>query len=97
MELATIIVIALYTISAAPLIICVIYLIRLQILTGEILRITDEIYEKRMSSLFNKELYYECIANTPYPDVEATYNNLKWYTFWKRPSTLIVFEKGNTV
>ena len=93
MELTTIIIIGLYTISAFVLGICVIQIIRLRYLSKEIHRILDDVYERRMAGLKNKVSYDECVMSNPYPDIDATYNNLKWTTFWKRPSTLIVYDK----
>lgn len=93
MELTTIIAITLYTISAFALAITAIQFIRLNLLSKEIHRILDDVYERRMAGLKNKVPYDECVMSNPYPDIDATYGNLKWTTFWKRPSTLIVYDK----
>lgn len=72
---------------------CMIQFVRLNLLSKEIKRIIDDVYERRMAGIKNKLSYNECVAANPYPDIDATYDNLKWTTFWRRPSTLIVFDK----
>lgn len=86
-------IIGVYCILAAAITLCVIQFVRLNLLSKEIGRIVDDVYERRMAGLKNKLSYDECVAANPYPDIDATYNNLKWTTFWRRPSTLIVFDK----
>lgn len=36
---------------------------------------------------------WEEVTMIPYPDIDQSYKNLKWYKPWERPSTLVVFEK----
>lgn len=36
---------------------------------------------------------WEEVTKIPYPDINQSYKNLKWYKPWERPSTLVAFEK----
>lgn len=36
---------------------------------------------------------WEEVTTIPYPDIDQSYKNLKWYKPWERPSTLVAFEK----
>lgn len=74
-------------------IMCVVQLIRLSFLSREVHRIIDDVFEKRMAGLRSGKNYEDSIRGAQYPDIDATYDNLRWYTFWRRPSTLIVLEK----
>lgn len=80
-------------ICAVALIMCVVQLIRLSFLSREVHRIIDDVFEKRMAGLRSGKNYEDSIRGAQYPDIDATYDNLRWYTFWRRPSTLIVLEK----
>lgn len=79
--------------AGLAIVLCMIQFVRLNLLSKEIGRIVDDVYEKRMAGYKNNLSYDECVAANPYPDIDATYDNLKWTTFWRRPSTLIVFNK----
>lgn len=71
------------------LLVCVMQLIRISYLSSTIHGHIDRVFEERMA------LVRDGRANDsytiPYPDVERSYANLKWYKFWQRPSTLVVF------
>ena len=36
---------------------------------------------------------WEEVTKIPYPSIDKSYKNLKWYKPWERPSTLVVFEE----
>lgn len=74
--------------AVAAMLICMMQLVRLQFLSKALQGVIDETYENRMANLGSsrKEEYQ-------YPNVDATYKNLKWYKPWERPSTLIVYDK----
>jgi hypothetical protein len=65
------------------LLITVFEMIRLKILSGIVRKAIDETFEKRMAG------DYSC----QYPNIDATYDGLKWYKPWERPSTLLVYDK----
>ena len=80
--------IAVHFFALAAMLIGFMQLIRLEFLFRVLRDAIDEIYENRMANLgsVRKEEYQ-------YPNVDATYKNLKWYKPWERPSTLIVYDK----
>lgn len=49
----------------------------------------DETHRLRVAALESGNAYH----NINYPNIDATYANLKWYKLWQRPSTLIVYDK----
>lgn len=76
-------------VSLAALIICMVQLVRLQFLSRLVRRAIDETYDKRMATIGTDRDAYQY----RYPDIDATYNGLKWYKPWQRPSTLLVYDK----
>ena len=36
---------------------------------------------------------WEEVTKIPYPDIDQSYKNLKWYKPWERPSTLVAFDE----
>lgn len=85
--------IAAQIICAIALVMCIVQLVRLSFLSREVHRIIDDVFERRMTALRAGKNYEDSIRGAQYPDIDATYDNLRWYTFWRRPSTLIVLEK----
>lgn len=75
------------------LIICCIQLARLSFLSNDLQKIIDEVYENRMAAIKSGKTWTEIQGTINYPDITATYNNLKWYKPWERTSTLIVYDK----
>lgn len=73
----------------AALIICMVQLVRLQFLSRLVRKAIDETYDKRMATIGTNEDH----RKYQYPDIDATYNGLKWYKPWQRPSTLLVYDK----
>ena len=81
--------IAVQVAAIAGVIISVIQLIRLHFLSRIIHSAIDETFENRMATIGTDRS-----ANAyTYPDIDATYANLKWYKPWQRPSTLLVYDK----
>lgn len=91
---AVFLLIAAQIICTAALIMCIVQLIPLGFLSKEVHRIIDDVFDRRMAATRSGMSYEETERSIPYPDIDATYDNLRWYTFWRRPSTLVVFEKG---
>lgn len=75
-------------VAIAAMLICMMQLVRLQFLSRVLRDAIDETHENRMSNLGSAR-----IDEYPYPNINATYKNLKWYKPWERPSTLIVYDK----
>ena len=71
------------------MILLIVQMIRLHFLSKLIRQAINDTSEKRMSTIGTTDDPYKI----PYPDIDATYNGLKWYKPWERPSTLLVFNK----
>jgi hypothetical protein len=84
------ILIAITILSLFIVIVAFVQLIRLGHLSDTLDVIINETHEKQKLAKYFGEDY----TKFPYPDVGATYNNLKWYTPWKSTSSLIVYNKG---
>lgn len=78
--------------AIAGVIISVIQLIRLHFLSKIIHFAIDETFSRRMAALDSGVKHPE-FESIKYPDIDATYANLKWYKPWQRPSTLLVYDK----
>lgn len=76
--------------SIAALVICMIQLIRLHFLSSLVRKAIGNTFAKRMSTIGTANDPYQY----PYPDIDATYDGLKWYKPWERPSTLLVYDKN---
>jgi hypothetical protein len=85
------ILIAITILSLFIVIIAFVQLIRLGHLSDTLDVIINETHEKRKLAIKTPG---DDFTKFPYPDVGATYNNLKWYTPWKSTSSLIVYNKG---
>jgi hypothetical protein len=70
------------------MILLIVQMIRLHFLSKLVRETIDDTFEKRMSTIGSTNDPYKI----PYPDIDATYNGLKWYKPWERPSTLLVFK-----
>lgn len=71
---------------------------RVTILHNTLMNRLNEGHEKRMDIISNfKGNSYDDLQRAvdaiPYPDVHASYANLKWYKFWESPRNLVVMEK----
>lgn len=73
----------------AALLILMVQMVRLQILSRIVRIAIDETYNKRMATIGTGENAYQY----RYPNIDATYDGLKWYKPWERPSTLVVYDK----
>lgn len=74
------------------LLVSMVQLVRVQLLSKAIHRVIDETFDRRKAVLDAGGKYQEATLIT-YPNIDATYANLKWYKPWQRPSTLIVYDK----
>ena len=74
-------------------IVSAIHTVRLHFLSKAIHFAIDETFERRRAALNSGVNYSEVKSTITYPDVDATFDNLKWYRPWQRPSTLIVYDK----
>lgn len=77
-------------------IVLLIHMIRLSIMYKLLFQIIDDVYERRMKLLNSSVKYSDVeseIESIVYPNISATYSNLKWYKPWERPSTLIIYDK----
>jgi hypothetical protein len=70
------------------MILLIVQMIRLHFLSKLISQAINDTFERRMSTIGTTDDPYKI----PYPDIDATYNGLKWYKPWERPSTLLVFK-----
>lgn len=64
-------------------------LVRIQFLSKAIRAAIDITHERRMDTINTGRTW----VDIPYPNIDATYRNLKWYKPWERPSTLLVYDK----
>jgi hypothetical protein len=86
------ILIAITILSLFIVIVAFVQIIRLEHLSDTLDVIINETHEKRKLAIKNPDIFD--FTKFPYPDVGATYNNLKWYTPWKSSSSMIVYNKG---
>lgn len=66
--------------------------VRVHFLSKAVHRVIDETFDRRKAVL-DAGGKYEEVTLIPYPNIDATYNGLKWYKPWQRPSTLIVYDE----
>lgn len=71
------------------MLVSVMQMIRVHFLSKTLSGVIDHTHELRVKALNDKAP----LTPLPYPNIDATYNNLKWYKPWQRPSTLIVYDK----
>lgn len=76
--------------SLGVAIVSVIQIIRISRLSDALEKIIDEIRDNRKLGVDPRS---GDLSKLRYPDVNASYNNLKWYTPWKSTSSLIVYNK----
>lgn len=81
------------TACVATLWISAVQLIRLHFLSTSLSKVLKETFDKREAASLAGMRWSEIQQTIKYPDIDATYNNLKWYKLWERPSTLIVYDK----
>ena len=63
--------------------------LRTHFLSKVVREAVDETFELRRAAIDSGNRHH----NITYPDIDATYANLKWYKPWQRPSTLLVYDK----
>lgn len=85
--------IGLITFCILGMVVCAINIIRIEMLSNNLQKIIDEVYENHMAAIKTGKTRTEIKDTINYPDIHASYNNLKWYKPWERPSTLIVYDK----
>ena len=84
--------IAVQVAAIAGMIVSAIQLVRLHFLSKIIHFAIEETYDRRRAALDSGVKYLD-VQSITYPDIDATYANLKWYKPWQRPSTLLVYDK----
>ncbi len=85
---------AISVIFIAWIVVCLIQLVRLQLLSKAVRAAIDDAADKRQEIIDNGGTWEE-VRTIPYPDIGQCYDSLKWYKPWERPSTLVTFEKEN--
>lgn len=63
---------------------------RLSRLSNTLEKIIDEVHTNRQIAIRDPNADFTLFS---YPDVNATYKNLKWYTPWKSTDSMIVYNK----
>lgn len=81
------------TVCVATLWISAIQLIRIHFLSRNLSKVLDDVFSQREAASLSGMRWSEIQQTIKYPDIAATYDNLKWYKPWERPSTLIVYDK----
>ena len=81
--------------SLVAMIFTILNLIRLQIFSKTIRKIIDTVHDNRVADMRNNIPYSVSIERNPYPDVPKSYDNFSFLTFWRRPSSMIVYSDSN--
>ena len=83
----------LMTIGIVSLVLSTVQLRRIERLTNALLKIIEDVYQKRMAAVKKNKTLDDIVRDYKYPDIDLTYANLKWYKPWEPISNLIVYEK----
>lgn len=83
----------LMTISIVSLVLSTVQLRRIERLSNALQKIIEDVYQKRMAAVKKNKTLDDIVRDYKYPDIESTYDNLKWYKPWEPISNLIAYEK----